>query len=108
MINANKGNVHIEGTGLEIMADFRCACRSVKKILHKEFGEEVGKELFEALLIEDFEESALKVSKALRNSNEKESVEEEPNEEKSTGKEPTTGNPLLDAILTAVFGGGVE
>lgn len=106
MINTNRGNVHIEGMTVEIMSDFRAICSATKKMFVKELGEEAGKELYEALLIEDSKESASKVLKAIRTSNEKEPVEEETNEEESTGKEPTTGNPLLDAILTAVFGGG--
>ena len=108
MINTNRGDVHIEGKSVEIMADFRVICEAMKKMFVKELGEEAGKELYEALLIEDSKESASKVLKTICNSNGKEPVEEETNEEESTGKEPTTGNPLLDAILSAVFGGGVE
>lgn len=91
------------------MADFRVICRALRKTFVENFGEEDGNKIFNALLIEDSEESSSNVAKVVF-----ESIDEEPDkekaveEEKSDEKEPTTGNPLLDAILTAVFGGGAK
>lgn len=75
----------------------------------RKFRRKDGNKIFNALLIEDSEESSSNVAKVIF-----ESIDEEPDkekaveEEKSDEKEPTTGNPLLDAILTAVFGGGAK
>ena len=80
------------------MADFRVICRALRKTFVEEFGEDQGKEIFDAL-----DEASLRTSKAIL-----EHIKKKPDEEKSDEKEPTTGNPMLDAILTAVFGGGAK
>lgn len=103
MIKTDKGLVQIKGLSVEIMADFRVICRALRKTFVEEFGEDQGKEIFDALLVDDSDESSLRISKAIL-----EHIEKKPDEEKSDEKEPTTGNPLLDAILTAVFGGGAK
>lgn len=103
MIKTDKGLVQTKGLSVEIMADFRVICRALRKAFVEEFGEDQGKEIFDALLVDDSDESSLRISKAIW-----EHIEKKPDEEESDEKEPTTDNPMLDAILTAVFGGGAK
>ena len=65
MIKTDKGLVHIEGLSVEIMADFRVICRALRKTFVEEFGEDQGKEIFDALLVDDLDESSLRTSKAI-------------------------------------------
>lgn len=91
MIKTDKGLVQIEGLSVEIMADFRVICRALRKTFVEEFGEDQGKEIFDALLVDDLDEASLRTSKAIL-----EHIKKKPDEEKSDEKEPTTGNPMLD------------
>lgn len=45
MIKTDKGNVHIEGLSIEIMADFRVICRVLRKNFVENFGEEDGNKI---------------------------------------------------------------
>lgn len=65
MIKTDKGLVHIEGLSVEIMADFRVICRALRKTFVEEFGEDQGKEIFDALLVDDLDEASLRTSKAI-------------------------------------------
>lgn len=56
MIKTDKGLVQIEGLSVEIMADFRVICRALRKTFAEEFGEDQGKEIFDALLVDDLDE----------------------------------------------------
>lgn len=65
MIKTDKGLVQIEGLSVEIMADFRVICRALRKTFVEEFGEDQGKEIFDALLVDDLDEASLRTSKAI-------------------------------------------
>ena len=95
-----KGNVCLKGSAADLLNDYMNISVGINDMMKKELGEEHWDEITEiirGITRENQEEKARDINKIILLSF-KEQAE----------KDPTTGNPLLDSILTAVFGGGAK
>lgn len=98
-----KGNVRLEGSAADLLNDYMHISVGINAIMKKELGEDHWNaitEIIRSMTKENKEEKAKDINEIIFLSFKEQA------EKKLDEKDPTTGNPLLDALLSAVFGGG--
>lgn len=99
----NEGRVRLEGSTADLLNDYMNISVGINDMMKKELGEEhwdAITEIIRGMTKENQKEKAKDINEIVCLSF------EEQVKKKLTEEEPTTGNPLLDALLSAVFGGG--